>query len=148
MGCAGVVIGAGRRRHRRTLVAQWAQVAYPMEVTFHRALDLTADPMESLDILAEAGIDRILTSGCAPTCVEGLEMWAFVELRPKDLRFKQAAACLRQHSAVACGRGAQLPQERREWVRSSVSSELFAMDYQRSSLEEIKRAVQVIKDLY
>ena len=36
----------------------------------------------------------------------------------------------------------------REWVHSNVSSELFAMDYQRSSLEEIKRAVKVIKDLY
>lgn len=152
MGCAGVVIGAldddgdidGR------LVAQWVQVAYPMEVTFHRAFDLTSDPMESLDILAEAGVNRILTSGCAPTCVEGLDMLAkLVEVAAEGLEIQAGSGVSPDNIAQLHAAGIRnFHMSAREWVRSNVSSELFAMDYQRSSLEEIKRAVKVIKDLY
>ena len=137
MGCAGVVIGAldedgdidGR------LVAQWVQVAYPME---------------SLEILAEAGVNRILTSGCAPTCVEGLDMLAkLVEVAAEGLEIQAGSGVSPDNIAQLHAAGVRnFHMSAREWVRSNVSSALFAMDYQRSSLDEIKRAVEVIKDLY
>jgi copper homeostasis protein len=34
-----------------------------LSVTFHRAFDMTRDPLRSLETLAELGVDRILTSG-------------------------------------------------------------------------------------
>jgi copper homeostasis protein len=40
-------------------------------VAFHRAFDAARDPFEALDALADLGVARILTSGGAPTALEG-----------------------------------------------------------------------------
>ncbi len=75
LGADGVVFGILTRNglveeHRtRELVA----LARPMEVTFHRAIDATADPLRSLESLIGAGVDRILTSGRAPSALEGID---------------------------------------------------------------------------
>lgn len=45
--------------------------AQGMKLTFHRAFDVCAAPTEMLEMLIEAGFHRVLTSGCAPTAVEG-----------------------------------------------------------------------------
>jgi copper homeostasis protein len=47
-----------------------------MSVTFHRAFDRTADPFRALDTLLSLGVDRVLTSGQAPTAMEGVELLA------------------------------------------------------------------------
>ncbi len=49
-------------------------VARPMEVTFHRAFDLTPDPMKSLENIMSLGVDRILTSGHRSSAFEGVEV--------------------------------------------------------------------------
>ena len=45
-----------------------------MEVTFHRAFDMSANLPESLGILIELGINRVLTSGGSRNVTEGKEM--------------------------------------------------------------------------
>ena len=40
---------------------------------FHRAIDVTPDPLAALDALIELGVDRVLTSGQKPTVPEGME---------------------------------------------------------------------------
>jgi copper homeostasis protein len=47
------------------------QLAQPMEVTFHRALDMTRDPSSALEAIIESGADRVLTSGAEPTALLG-----------------------------------------------------------------------------
>ena len=47
-----------------------------MSVTFHKAFDAARDPFEALDDLIALGVDRVLTSGQAPTAMEGLAMLA------------------------------------------------------------------------
>lgn len=42
--------------------------------TFHRAFDMVRNPEEALELIAGAGADRILTSGCAVSALEGVEM--------------------------------------------------------------------------
>ncbi|MCA6512049.1 MAG: copper homeostasis protein CutC [Chitinophagaceae bacterium] len=49
-------------------------VAYPMQVTFHRAFDRVAKPELSLEQIINCGCSRILTSGCKPTAPEGKEL--------------------------------------------------------------------------
>jgi len=45
--------------------------AKPLEITFHKAIDETPDPILSLKQLIELGIKRVLTSGQAATAQEG-----------------------------------------------------------------------------
>ncbi len=69
LGCDGVVIGLlnmdGTIDIART--GELVEMAYPLEVTFHRAFDRCRDPFAALEELIEAGCQRILTSGQQPT---------------------------------------------------------------------------------
>lgn len=49
----------------------FVSLAYPMEVTFHRAFDRASNPFEALETIIECGCKRILTSGQYPTAMEG-----------------------------------------------------------------------------
>lgn len=77
-GADGVVIGLlqpdGRVDTART--RELVELARPLSVTFHRAIDLCRDPFEALEDLAAIGVDRILTSGCRPTAPEGADVIA------------------------------------------------------------------------
>lgn len=78
-GCDGVVVGAlttdGRVDEAVTRALISAAAPYPsMSNTFHRAFDLCRDPFEALDTISAIVIDRILSSGLAPSAPEGLEM--------------------------------------------------------------------------
>lgn len=57
-----------------------------LPVTFHRAFDSVRNPLAALDDLMELGIDRVLTSGGAPTAAEGMTQIAeFVRRCGDDL---------------------------------------------------------------
>jgi len=47
------------------------QLAKPMEVTFHKAIDVASDILGSVSILKEIGVQRILSSGGEKTALEG-----------------------------------------------------------------------------
>ncbi len=64
-GAAAVVFGvltAGGQIDT-TAMRELTAAARPLEVTCHRAFDMTHDPLEALDALIELGVDRVLTSG-------------------------------------------------------------------------------------
>jgi copper homeostasis protein len=67
----GILLPNGRVDMERT--AELIALARPMKVTFHRAIDLCRDSNEALDDLISLGVDRVLTSGRKPTCLEGSE---------------------------------------------------------------------------
>ena len=50
---------------------QLVELALPMQVTCHRAFDMTANPYQAMEDLIGIGVDRILTSGQQPTAMEG-----------------------------------------------------------------------------
>jgi copper homeostasis protein len=76
LGCDGVVIGLllpdGRIDEHRT--AELVELAYPMDVTFHRAFDRVKDPIESLEKIINCGCKRVLTSGLHPTAELGIDL--------------------------------------------------------------------------
>lgn len=85
-GCEGVVIGLlkkdGSIDVERT--AKLVELAYPMEVTFHRAFDRCRDPFEALEQLVQIGCQRILTSGQQPTALEGIDLIAKLVAQAED----------------------------------------------------------------
>jgi copper homeostasis protein len=73
-GADGVVIGILLAdgtvdvERTRALIA----ASRPLAVTFHRAFDMTPDPIAALETLIALGVDRVLTSGQEATVLEGL----------------------------------------------------------------------------
>ena len=76
LGADGVVFGLlktdGSIDVERTRVL--IEMARPLNVTFHRAFDMTSDPWRALEDLIALGVDRILTSGQESSVVEGLDL--------------------------------------------------------------------------
>jgi copper homeostasis protein len=48
--------------------------AKPLQVTFHRAFDMTRDPMDALEAIIRTGTTAILTSGQKKTALEGADL--------------------------------------------------------------------------
>jgi copper homeostasis protein len=75
LGCEGIVLGILQKDGRVNIAQTKALVALakPMQVTFHRAIDMTPDYLEALEIIIKTGCHRILTSGQKNTALEGIE---------------------------------------------------------------------------
>jgi len=75
-GCDGIVTGAltpdGHVDKEKCKIL--IDLAFPMEVTFHRAFDRVADPFASLEDLITLGFERILTSGLKPKAVQNTHL--------------------------------------------------------------------------
>ena len=55
--------------------------AATLPVTFHRAFDLASDQEQALEVLMQLRVARVLTSGGAPTALEGVERIAVLTRR-------------------------------------------------------------------
>ncbi|THD85764.1 copper homeostasis protein CutC [Aliigemmobacter aestuarii] len=72
-GLAGVVLGASRPDGRldAAILRRLIGAAAGMDLTLHRAFDLTPDRGEALELAIDLGFDRVLTSGGARTAIDG-----------------------------------------------------------------------------
>ena len=77
-GANGVVLGVltaeGDVDVART--RELVELAGPMKVTFHRAIDMSRDLMVAVNDVVESGVDRVLTSGGASSAMHGLDQIA------------------------------------------------------------------------
>jgi copper homeostasis protein len=86
LGARGVVFGALTPDGAvdAAVTRELVRAAGSLEVTFHRAFDLSRDLHHSLDALLEAGVHRVLTSAGRATVVEGLHVLSELVARAGD----------------------------------------------------------------
>jgi copper homeostasis protein len=73
-GVAGVVVGALRPEGGldRDALARFRDAAQDAAIVLHRAIDLVPDPVAAVREAAALGYEKILSSGGAPTAIEGM----------------------------------------------------------------------------
>ena len=151
MGATGVVIGLTEddgtvpMKSLRDLV----QAARPMEVTFHRAFDLTPNPFEATETIIEAGCDRILTSGQQVRAEQGIELIANLQEKyGNDIRFMVGSGVHAGNipAFAKCGI-TEFHMSGSRPVETGKSSDLFALNYAETDANAIREARDVIREL-
>lgn len=101
-GADGVVVGALTPSGAVDvpLTARLISVARPLSVTFHRAFDETANPAAAFTDVLELGADRLLTSGGAPTALEGADMIKSLTVRGDGRIIVMAGGGVTEHTAA------------------------------------------------
>lgn len=76
LGVSGVVLGVLNTQNEIDipLLKSLINLASPMEVTFHKAIDDVEDPLSSLDILINLGVSKVLSSGKSETAIQGASL--------------------------------------------------------------------------
>jgi len=64
--------------------SELAELAKPMVCTFHRAFDMTTDPLQAMENIISCGFSRILTSGCSPSAIEGAQLLSILVSEAHD----------------------------------------------------------------
>ncbi|WP_445996934.1 copper homeostasis protein CutC [Okibacterium fritillariae] len=74
----GVVVGALTAASEVDAAAlrRLIDAAAPLPVTFHKAFDATSDLLAAYDVLAAAGVERVLTSGGPHPALQGIDVLA------------------------------------------------------------------------
>lgn len=106
-GVAGVVVGVLTARDEIDTEALTVlrQVAPAVEYTFHRAIDHTTSPVHALAAISAAGFSRVLTSGGAPSAVEGLETLAAMAAAQSGLTILAGGGVVLDHLPALSGAG-------------------------------------------
>uniref|UniRef100_A0A9L0SC05 Copper homeostasis protein cutC homolog n=1 Tax=Equus caballus TaxID=9796 RepID=A0A9L0SC05_HORSE len=75
-GADGLVFGALTEDGHidKELCMSLVAICRPLPVTFHRAFDMVRDPVAALETLLTLGFERVLTSGCDSSALEGLPL--------------------------------------------------------------------------
>lgn len=157
LGFPGVVTGV-LNEDGEVDVARMSQImraAEGMAVTFHRAFDMCADPHQAVEILAQSGVARILTSGQQATAEKGVSLitelnalpgvpiiMAGAGVRPDNLELFLRAGVKEVHSSA--GRWTASPMRYRN-SGLSMSSDASADEYARYGVD--KEAVAEMKVL-
>ena len=103
LGADGIVAGAMTADGKVDVptMRRLLDAARPLPVTFHRAIDLARDPMESLETLLVLGIRRVLTAGGAATAREGAGTIARMVSRAGDSLVVMAGGGITEENAAA-----------------------------------------------
>lgn len=102
-GAAGVVVGALTNHCEvdTAVLADLVAAAQGREVTFHRAIDVSRDPLVAVERLAESGVSRVLSSGQAPRAEQGAPVLAEMARRAEGRLAVMACGGIRANNAAA-----------------------------------------------
>lgn len=161
-GADGVVVGALTNDGEVDIPFLKACVSHAAgrNVTFHRAFDLCADAMRAMKQIADAGANRILTSGQAASAVEGISLLAtLVKEAPLGLSIMpgcgvnaaNAAQLLRETGTNELHASARAPyKSHMRFVRNNVNmgtkgaDEYATLETSEKVVEDILHAMQSV----
>jgi len=108
------------------------ELAYPMEITFHRAFDRAVNPLQALEDIIGCGCQRILTSGQVPNAFDGKALIKQLVEQAGD------RTIIMPGSGVRSGNIAELAQftSAVELHSSARKQQPSAMQYMQSSMQE------------
>lgn len=149
IGVDGVVIGVLNDKSEIDLEKNKLLLAAAegMQTTFHRAFDCLKNPIEGLTEIIELGFNRILTSGLAPTAVEGQDLLKrliekakndIVILPGSGLNSKNIAAFVKKTNATEVHASAKK-------VIQPIDKSLFAVPYFETDIMEVQRLNAILQ---
>jgi len=163
LGVDGVVIGFLNVDGNvdREITAEMIKLARPMNVTFHRAFDMSKDPFRSIEELKELGVDYLLTSGQAPKAMDGTDLISQlveradgkIKIMPgsgvrahllKELHQKTNAHAYHMSARVPVESKMQFRQEKVSMGSQSQDAEYMSHTH---DVEEIKEALKVLRNV-
>jgi copper homeostasis protein len=99
-GADGIVIGAlyANGEVDVAITGELIKEAGGLPVTFHRAFDSARDLSQALEMLIDAGVDRVLTSGGAATALEGADSIARLVDQARDRIVVMAGGGIREEN--------------------------------------------------
>jgi copper homeostasis protein len=150
-GASGAVIGVLERDGSLDLERTRALIAAsrPMSVTFHRAFDVCRDPTRVLEQLIALGVDCVLTSGQAPTALEGAAVIKQLNAQARGRIVVMAGGGVRAHTVqrVLLETGVtEIHFTSRESLETQNASPLSFGTYRETTQAEIERVISSAQD--
>lgn len=155
LGCDGVVLGALDPQGQVDMPAMRAliEAAGTLGVTFHRAIDVSADPARVLEDAIALGCERVLTSGARASALEGVEtIAALVRQAGERISIMPGAGVSAANvQALRIGTGAR---EFHASARGPMAAQVHAPhpyitdlggDYQRTDVARVRSIVQLLQ---
>jgi copper homeostasis protein len=141
----GVVLGifTPERRVDVRPTRELVELARPMEVTFHRAIDEAADLLEAVEEITETGASRILTSGGKPTALEGAEKIAEMISRARERVVILPGAGINPENVAEIARKTGAPE-----FHSGLSSVLARGTAGQKLEAEVRRLVKELREIF
>ena len=150
----GVVIGLlkadGTVDINRT--KQLVDIAYPLEVTFHRAFDRTTNALQALEDIINCGCTRILTSGQLPNAFDGKELIKELIKQASERIIIMPGSGVRSNNVkelATCTGAVELHSSAKKFIASNMTFTKTSMEENLQTVsvdeEEIKNMIQEIK---
>ncbi|MDO7614526.1 MAG: hypothetical protein MUQ75_09820 [Crocinitomicaceae bacterium] len=150
IGVDGIVIGALLSDHRINYkFIESVRKDYPnLDITFHKAFDDTPDWKASVNVLAELGVNRILSSGCASNVIKGMTtLKSMIEYAPDKIEILPGGGLNENNMDFF------LKNVRPDWIHFSGckkiydrSSSIFETERLTFDKERIQKMVKMSKD--
>lgn len=155
LGCDGVVLGALDRHGQVDLTTMRVliEAAGSLGVTFHRAIDVSADPSRVLEDAVALGCERVLTSGGRATAIDGIDTIAALVRQAGDRINIMPGAGVSESNVLAL-RANTGAHEFHASSRGPVAAQVHAPhayisdlggDYQRTDVARVRRIVRLLR---
>jgi copper homeostasis protein len=151
-GANGVVLGILLQNAQVDVerTRELVELARPMEVTFHRAIDRAENIDEALEQVIATGADRVLTSGGKQTAEQGIENLARLVAKAKDRIGVMVCGRIRRDNIQNIARktnASEFHASLRKKIKSPVTYQDSALSLGAVGIDEFTRYAVVPEDV-